>query len=322
MGHGDASVPPARYKPMRQREQGVALITALLVVVLATIAAVAMSARQQVDIRRTQNMLESDQLRYYLYGVEDWAGAVLAQDRKDGDTDNLGEDWARQLPPIPVENGQIAGQVEDAQARFNVNNLLTEGKVNGVELARFRRLLAALELDPGIADAVIDWLDQNVDPTPPNGAEDNAYLSRQPAYRAANGLMADASELALVAGCDAQCYDKLAPYVIALPQPTTLNLNTTPALLLTTLSDGIDLSAAEGFVSGRDDKGYGSVDEALEQAPFTNRKIDHSGLGVASDYFVVMSDISVGRLQQRYRSLLVRAQGGATSVILRTQLYL
>ena len=44
-----------------ERQRGVALITALLVVALATVAAVAMATRQQLDIRRTGNLLHGEQ---------------------------------------------------------------------------------------------------------------------------------------------------------------------------------------------------------------------------------------------------------------------
>ena len=58
---------------MTQRNRGVALMTVLLVVVLATTAAVAMASRQQLDIRRTENTLYQGQGLMYLYGVESWS---------------------------------------------------------------------------------------------------------------------------------------------------------------------------------------------------------------------------------------------------------
>jgi len=49
--------------------RGVALLTVLLVVALATTTAVAMASRQQLDIRRTENTLYQGQALMYLYGV-------------------------------------------------------------------------------------------------------------------------------------------------------------------------------------------------------------------------------------------------------------
>ena len=46
----------------------------------------------------------------------------------------------------------------------------------------------------------VDWLDEDIDPRPNSGAEDDYYMLQNPPYRAANRLMASASELRLVKG--------------------------------------------------------------------------------------------------------------------------
>lgn len=306
----------------RLRQRGVALLTALLVVALATVAAVAMVARQEVDIRRTENLLDADQIRFYLYGIEGWAGKILEQDRKDNNIDDLGEAWATQMPPVPVANGQLSGHIEDAQGLFNLNDLVDGDTVSAVDLQRFRRLLAGLNLQPSLADAVVDWIDSDLTPTVPDGAEDTYYLGLTPAYRTANRPLADASELLEIKGFEAVTYRTLAPYVIALPKHTAINLNTAPAPVIMALADGITLDEAKQFVAGRPPKGYASVGAALQAPALSGHTINSSGLGVASSYFVIMSDISFGRLEQRFRSLLVRADNGATTVIARSQLYL
>lgn len=306
--------------PVQQR--GVALVTALLVVALATVAAVAMTSRQQVDIRRSQNVLESEQLRFYLYGIEGWAGKILEQDRKDNEVDHAGEDWATHLPPIPVDNGVLAGYIEDVQGRFNLNNLLLDDKVSGEDLARLRRLLAALELPVTLADAIVDWIDADLEPSGSHGAEDGAYLGQEPPYRTANRPLSDVSELRLVAGLDGEGYRRLAPHLAALPGRTAINLNTATAEVIMALAEGIDRTGAEAFVAEREDKHYTSVDDALKHAAFKDRSVARDGLGVASNHFVVMSEISVGRLQQRFASLLLRDTAGTTTLLSRSQLYL
>ena len=82
-----------------QRQRGVALITALLIVALATIAAVAMASRQQLDVRRTANILDGDQAFFYALGVESWARRILVRDQRDGQIDHPGEDWAQLSTP-------------------------------------------------------------------------------------------------------------------------------------------------------------------------------------------------------------------------------
>lgn len=313
---------PRNTEHIAVSERGVALVTALLVVTLAAVAAVAMTSRQQIDIRRTQNVLETEQLRFFLYGIEGWAGKMLEQDRRDGEVDHLGEDWAMRLPPVPVDNGQLTGHIEDAQGRFNLNNLILDGKTSAEDLMRLRRLLAALELSPDLADAIVDWIDADIEPLPPYGAEDATYLGNTPPYRAANRLFGDVSELRLVAGIDAAGYRLLAPHLAALPARTAINLNTASAAVIMALADGIGRSEAEDFVATRQDQHYSSVDAALQQPVFANRTVARDGLGVSSNHFVVMSAISLGRLEQRYASLLRREDNGAATLIVRTQLYL
>ncbi|NOX91397.1 MAG: type II secretion system minor pseudopilin GspK [Gammaproteobacteria bacterium] len=106
------------------KQQGVALITALLVAALVTVVAVAMASRQQLDIRRTGNMLEADQAYMYALAAESWVSDMLKVDKQKTQIDTLTEDWAMKLPPIPIEGGVITGSVEDLQGRFNLNNLI------------------------------------------------------------------------------------------------------------------------------------------------------------------------------------------------------
>ena len=57
-------------------ERGVALVTALLVVSLATVAAAAMATRLHVDMRRTANLLHSEQAYAYAIAAESWARVI------------------------------------------------------------------------------------------------------------------------------------------------------------------------------------------------------------------------------------------------------
>lgn len=302
----------------RRRQHGVALITALLVVAVATAAAVAMAARQQIDIRRTGNILQGEQAALYLQAVEDWSGKVLERDRRNSTVDALGDDWARLLPPVPVDNGQLAGHIVDLQARFNLNNLVQMGTVNSAEVERFRRLLANLQLDPELATAVIDWLDGDINYTLPAGAEDDAYLLRTPPYRAANGPMASVTELRLVAGVERDTYRLLEPYVTVLPYQSAINLNTASLPLLLALDDGLDASSMEAFITARGEKGFATVAEALRHEVFAGHAVQEKGLSVSSNWFMVISDLQVGRIYRRAFSVLARADSGLTTTYRRS----
>ena len=228
----------------RAKQEGVALITALLVIALVSAAAVAMASRQQLDIRRTANTLQRDQAYVYAMGAEIMARAVLVKD--DPQKDSKKDDWAQSGVSIPFEGGILTGTLEDIQGRFNLNNVVKNNAVYPPDVERLKRLLAILKgnspdkevwknAEPGdLANAALDWIDAD-DNVSPNGAEDSDYLQAERPYRAANAPMAATSELLLVRGFTAAIYREVAPYVTALAEHTKINVNTAKLEVLRTL---------------------------------------------------------------------------------------
>lgn len=304
----------------RGRQTGVALLTALLITAMAAVAAVAMASRQQLDIRRTGNVLDADQAYLFTLGVESWAKQILVRDRRDGEVDHPEEDWATILPPIAVEGAVVAGRIEDLQGRFNLNDLVDiEGKASEDDIRRFRRLLAALDLDENLADAVIDWIDSDLDPRFPNGAEDPAYLGMTPPYRAANALMESPSELLLVTGITWEAYAALAPYVTALPARTPLNVNTASAPVLMALNEGISESDATQLIDERGDKGYQTTEEFLAHPLLKERAQGITNISVSTSYFMIHANARFERSKMELHSLVVRGADARVTVIRRLQ---
>lgn len=309
-----------RRRPGSQR--GVALITAILVVALAATVAAAMVTSQQLDLRRTANLAEADQIRLYARAIAAWAGEILRRDRERGKVDHPNEQWATVLPPIPVENGQLAGFLADLQGRFNLNALVVAGEHNRIAEARFRRLLEALDLNGDLAVTVADWVDADIDPGFPAGGEDDLYLGLQPAYRAGNTPMVSPSELLLINGIGQAEFEALRPHVTVLPEPAEINVNTASAEVLMSLADGLSRNDAERLIADRGRDGYLSVAAFLSHPVFAGREVSSDGLAVGSSYFLATSDIRIGRLQQRHYAVLQRGQSGRTKVLLRAALVL
>ncbi|MDJ0862431.1 MAG: type II secretion system minor pseudopilin GspK [Gammaproteobacteria bacterium] len=303
----------------RTSQRGVALVTALMVVSVATVAAVALATRLQIDINRTSNLLDADQATLYALGAEGWALHVLAQDRSEGNVDSLGEQWATLLPPFAVEGGTVSAWVEDLQGRFNLNSLVADGSVNKPAVERMRWLLESLELDTGLADSVVDWIDADLDVYLPDGAEDDEYLNYERPYRPGNGLMWSPSELRLVKGMSREGFEKLIPLVTTLPIATPVNVNTAPARVLMTVAEGMTESDAESIVSDRGEDGYKSVDSFLEHPALKGLKVDQQAVAVSSEWFAVHAEADIGRGRARIYSIVHRASGGQTKVVLRSR---
>jgi len=244
-----------------QRYRGVALITALLITALAGSVAAGLSWDNALDVRRTMVMLYRDQAIQVAVGSEGWVRGILRQDQIETTTDHLGEVWATEIPALPIDaetvQGQIWGQIEDLQGRFNVNNLVdANGEVDQATLQQFERLLSALGLEARLAGVVADWVDADQIESIPYGAEDPLYSGMVPAYRTADRRIPNITELAAIDGMDRESYEILLPHVTALPGRTELNVNTASIPLLQSLGPNITLADAEGLAALREETGF------------------------------------------------------------------
>lgn len=314
--------------PARQR--GAALITAILITAIATIAAVAMASRQHLDIRRTTNVIESSQAYLFALGAEEWGKQELVDDRLGNQVDHLEEDWATPIGPIPVEGGFIEGNIKDQQGRFNLNNLVinpppnAQGgqqvaqQVSQLDMDRLQRLLRTLGLDEELRFAILDWIDQDTNVSIPSGAEDDEYLRRELPYRTPNAMMASVSELLLINGFTREYYDQLLPYVTVLPEYTAINVNTASAQVLMMLHDDFDQTVADQLIDARSLDGYPTVAAFLAQ-PAVAEKINVEGLSVDTNYFIIEARAEFGRGRTKLYSLVVRDNQAQVEVAMRAQ---
>ncbi len=307
-----------RHRQSSGAQRGVALITALLVVALTTVAAVTVASRQELDVRRTSNLIEADQAYAYALGVETWAQVILERDLEDSQNDHLGEAWATVIPPIAVAGGQVAGRIEDLQGRFNINGLLEDNKPNEPRVQQFERLLKAVGLDRTLAQTLLDWMDPDIDRRFPDGAEDENYLGAKPAYRAANGPLMSISELRLVKGFDAKAMAVLAPHISALDKNTTLNVNTATVMVLRSLADQVSQIDAERLVEDRGEEGYKMIEDFLKHPALAGRKVDRSTLSLDSQYFLLHAEAKIGNVRTRMYSAIYRGEEGI-KILMRTR---
>jgi len=293
-------------KQPRHRQRGVALITAVLIVALATILATQIGFDSALEQRRSGAAMSLDQAFLIGLGAEAWAASYLKTDAENSKQDFPAERWATPIPPIPVEGGQVEGFIEDMQGRFNLNNLITaEGAVNPEGLRQFRNLLTALDLEPKWADILADWLDTDTQPAFPEGAEDSVYTSQTPPYRAANGPITSVSELLAL---PVDRYRKLKPYVAALPIGTKINLCTAPGIVIDALSDGTREFGLDeqSLARSRTDHCFPTVSDL--QGSFQGKDFERISdyVGESTSYFRVTALVTIGTSQMTLYSLLHR----------------
>jgi general secretion pathway protein K len=304
---------------MRAGQRGVAIVLAMGVVALAALAATAIMVSQSTWSRQSELTAEHVQAQILVQTGVDWCRAVLSDDRRASSVDHLGEPWALRLPPMPVENGVLEGHIEDQQGAFNLNNLVTDGKVNLAQLAYFRRLLSILGLPTTLADAVADWIDADNEPQPQGGAENEYYLALDPPYLAANRPLTDVGEIALVRGFDDSVRARLSPFVTALPRFTQVNVNTAPPEVLAALVEGMNLDSARALAAQRDRIYFRSTAEFSAGLPHGLMAAPED-ITVSSSYFMATLRVTMGGAEARGMALLARDDAGWPAIVWRKYL--
>jgi general secretion pathway protein K len=287
-------------------QRGVAVVVAVLVVALATSTAAYILWHQSLWLRQVENLTARAQADALARAAAAWAAAIIADD--DPGVDHPGEIWARRMPPFHAEGAELAGGITDEQAKFNVNNLASEGGANPRELVAFQRLLGAIGLPAALADGVVDWLDADDAQTPPNGAEDQHYLALDPPYRAANRRIAALAELARVKGFDAGAVARLEPFVTALPVETPVNVNTASTTVLSALLPGLGPEDLARIVERRRRQPFASRDDFVRALPARAAAGVDAQIDVRSRYFRAEATVQLGRVTTGYRALFERPE--------------
>lgn len=302
-----------------QRQQGIALITAILVVAIATIAATAMVVSANVAIHRATTLQESEKAWWYAEGAEQWILTVLQRDREDNEVDSLDEPWAQPIDYLPVDEGALRGRIVDLQGRFNVNNLgIPDAQQYPRYRQQFERLFSLVEAgdafqSAAVADAIRDWIDEDQEPTGFDGAEDGVYLGLQPPYRAANRPISSVSELLAIRGVTADMYRALLPHIAALPAwGTPINVNTATEPVLLSLLEAPTPEMAR-FIDEREERPLQEPGELGALIPAGTPPVS-----INTQYFRLESEALIGSSRVGLYHLILRSGQGAPIVLARS----
>lgn len=333
----------------KPRQQGVAILTVLLIIALVVVIATSMTDRLQYQLRRSQMLISLDQGLWINIGAEQFAEAVLNQDFADSpDKVHLEQYWASGEQVYPLDGGTLTGKIVDKQACFNVNGLAAQTAnttTNTDNNNRQRRqqdvnrplptrqlqgLLEAKEIDSyqaeKIADALTDWVDKNNVPTGSMGAEDSTYISKSEPYLPANSPIVDIGELPAVSGVTAGVMAKVSQAICALPGETTItvNVNTVkdPAVFAGLFAPDMTIDMAQNLIENRPSSGYDSVADFLAEPALQRVTVSEnvkSELAVTSSWFEVRAETNWGGITLRSRSLLHK-EGDKQWTVVRRQL--
>ena len=305
---------------------------ALLLTTLAITIVASLFWQQQVQVRAIENQRLQLQKQWILRGALDWASLILREDAKHSSVDSLDEPWAVPLAETRldqyVENGQadndiadtsLSGTISDAQARFNLNNLSSNGIVNPDAVAAFSRLLTVLQLDPALALTTANLLAMTspANSLPPAINTPASSSVTQTATSAVPNLAiptvvsggqqsmgyTQVEDLLAVPGFTPALLDTLRPYVVFLPGSTVININTASAQVISAIL-GLSLADANALVVSRNAASFRDLADFSARLP--NSAFNAANISVNTSYFLVNGKVRMNRARLDMQALIQR----------------
>lgn len=307
-------------------QNGMALLMAIMVVALVSIISVNMLTQRQLQIYRTSNLYFREQAYQFALGVERWGISVLSQDFQQGKKENKNSQydtrqdiWNTALVNFDVDQATITGVIFDLQGRFNLNNLVVDGKVNVKWLESYKRLLTVLDLPLSLAITLVDWIDKNEQPMGNDGAEDIYYIALEQPYRSANQPLVHVSELLLIKGYTPKVISVLKPYIFVTQKVTAVNVNISSAQVIQAVLAGISETQALSIMSEIESSPFKKIGELMKNPDLKGKPIEINQIGVRSDYFVVNSHAMIDKTQVNLQSIITRDKRGNVRVLSRQE---
>jgi general secretion pathway protein K len=311
---------------MLARQRGVALLVAIVLFALATTVAAAITYNKAMAARRSAATFALEQAVQAGMSAEALASIVLEENGSNAST-TPDQDWAQPVGPLEIEGTGvwIQAQLEDLSGRFNLNSLVqwdsvaNRFKEDEHQVNVFRELLRRLSLEPRWADLMVDWIDPDNMPYG-NGGEDTMYVTQTPPYRPPNTFITHTSELLALPAFGAERYQKLAPYVTALPRDNPVNICTANSLILdVTKSNQQEEYDDEQLETGRAKGCFPS--KAAYLTNFSDPQVQQlvsSRVDEKSSWFRLRTHIRIGTAEFVLYSVLFRETNNKVRVVQRS----
>ncbi len=335
-----------------QAQRGVAVIMALLLTTLALTIVASLFWQQQVQVRLIENQRLQLQKQWILRGALDWASLIVREDAKYSGIDSLDEPWATPLADTRldqyVENGkadsdlgdtQLAGQISDAQARFNLTNLSPNGVIDPAAVAQYARLLSLLNVDTQLAQKTAQAMTlaaQNTAlPFMPAANVSPPKIMSEGIMQRTNSIPAippavvtpplvtslssahtigfsQVDDLLAIPGYSPALLGKLRPVVIFLPRSAPVNINTADAMVLAALVNNLSLSEAQMLVGARKSARFNDLNAITSR--LAGKHFSATSFSVTSSYFLIDGKVHMNRARLDMQALLER-NGAVTKLL-------
>ncbi|MFJ4392133.1 type II secretion system minor pseudopilin GspK [Pseudomonas soli] len=308
------------------RQEGMAVISALLIAAVVAVIAAGMIERQGLQTRQVESRQMALQGQWALEGGLQLSRRVLFEQRLRDPLVRGGQPWTRPMRDVPSGSVRFDGQLEDEQGKFNLRNLVVDGQVDSEALATFQRLCALIGIGERLATAIAGQVIDSYPQRPPvssgsagqglqGGRATSPAVAAEP-LPARRAMLRSVDALAGLKGMDAEALQRLRRFVTVLPALTWINGNTASAEVLAAQVPGLSLQQAMALVAERDSGRW-----FINRGDFVNRlrmpqlAMANVRVGINSDWFRLRGQARLGSRELPLQALLRQREGQLPDVI-------
>lgn len=290
-------------KSLQPSSNGSTTITALIVVGIVAIVASGLAWKQHLEIRQLENVRDQVQVGWLQKNLVDFSRVILKDDlRQSQGVDHLGEIWALPLQdskiadflksqdlPDEIDSITLKARLTDAQSMFNLTTLWGTGNSSLPDTDAIKvyvNLLNQLGLDGQLANQTVNIaLRSKAKPT-------------------------HIDDLLTFPGYSKEILTKIKPFVVVLPQTTSVNINTCSAEVLLAVYSFLTRSDVDRLLQSRTTSPFSSIDDINKRVnqvrPNVANPTINPLLDVKSNYWIAYSEIQMRQRLFNNQTLISR----------------
>ena len=287
------------------KNDGIALISALILIAIATSITTFIFKNQQSKINEINLQRINLQATQIYEGAVEWIKLILDEDLKFSETDTLDEPWTLKLEKIDIKNftedislqrefsnAHINGYLIDAERIFNITNLiLGDSKRKKFYQKGFKNLLNEFS---DLEQSQIEKVLSNIKAFSVNSDKFNFNAQKE--------------DLINISKIDSTNFAKIHQLIIFLPVTSKNNINTMDQLMIKNLCS-IDEFDVEQIVRARIVSPFKNKRDLSKRVNSIQGNDCVNFLKVSSNYFIVHGLVKIDKVIFNGSSLLDRTSG-------------
>ncbi len=281
---------------VKKTEKGVAVVSVLLLTVLSISLVTSLFWDQQVQVRSIENQRLQLQQQWILRGALDWAKLILLEDLKFSTTDDLTEPWNTPLMETRLDQfvkdstiqtdaveAILSGHVEDAQGKFNLISLASEGKTRKDSVETLQRIFKSIQVRSETALEMANLL-----------ADYQKNILQTTSLVQGNIGFDYLEDFLILPSFTKDTLERISKYVIILPRQTKTNINTASLQVIAAELD-ITYTDARKIKSLRDNAIFLDSADVISRAKNLGINVNVKNISVKTDFFIITGKVKLNK---------------------------